>query len=212
MLCSLAASLKVSHSLYFYPHRASLILASCKLKLSLPSRELTGAGACATEHPGVQGPPAAVPGQSLLALHHRCFANSAGQLAWQGQPRAGVRACVHVLTQAVGSGLVPRGHPAKLLFNKTETRGTTWGLSSTKVRLLQPCCLSGLREAALKAKAGCCYEAHAGCKLAPFSWCWRREACVIFSLFTSANHCPCHSYTSSSQKQARFLKFLTKWV
>lgn len=138
-----------------------------------------------------------------------------GSLHGKDSPgRAGVCVCVcvHVLTRAVGSGMVPEGHPDKLLFDKTETRGAIWGLSSTKVRLLQPCCLSGLREAALKAKAWCCYEAHAGHKLAPFSWCWRREASVIFSSFTSANHCPCHSYTSSSQKQARFLEFLTKWV
>lgn len=123
-----------------------------------------------------------------------------------------VRACVHVLTHVVGAGTVPGGHPAKLPFNKTETGGAIWGPSSTKVRPSLPHCPSGLREAALKPEAGCQREVHAGHKLAPFSSCWRREACLICSLFTSADHCPCHSYASSSQEQGRFFKFLTKWV
>lgn len=34
-------------------------------------------------------------------------------------PTQDVRGCVHGLTQVVGSGTVPGGHAAKLLFDKT---------------------------------------------------------------------------------------------
>lgn len=159
----------------------------------------------------MQGPPAAAPGQSSLALHHRCFADSAGRLACRGQPRACMCACTRACTDpGVGSRTVPGGHPLSSL--STKRRPEAQSGSSTKVRPLLPCCLSGLREAALKQKAGCHHEAHAGHKLAPFSRCWRREACLIFSPFTSADHCSCHSYASNSQEQARFLEFLTEWV
>lgn len=40
----------------------------------------------------------------------------------------------------------------------------------TKVRLSLPGCLSGIRNAALRLKAGCCCEAHTGQKAGCFQW------------------------------------------
>lgn len=82
------------------------------------------------------GPLAAAVGWCLLALLHRCFADSAEQLAHCGQSGA---ASVHVLTSALQVdwclGLLCGTPSVEPHTAEPETGGGMWELSSSKVRL-----------------------------------------------------------------------------
>lgn len=131
MMCSLAASLKVSHSegCIFIHTGASLILAGCRPQRSPPRYPGTmpaapsahGAGAtCLCCQP------------ALLAPLHRCFADSAGQLC---TPRTAlsVWACMcRPRLSCWWAWISARGPPHQAPCGKTETGGAICGLSATK--------------------------------------------------------------------------------